>query len=151
MEYKQYIDFKHKNKWAKAISLTIIISLFFIDSLIYLYTHNNIIIFDFINFAPKEYTILSNLPSWVIFNLPDGIWVSTFIYFLLYIWDFKITIESIIWILLAIIFSFFLEFCQKCKIVNGTYDDLDLFFMILGVIFTYLLTFKIITYEKQKI
>lgn len=66
------------------------------------------------------------LPSWIKYNLPDGLWHYSFTYMNLYIWNFNISKNSIFWILLIPFIAYFTEYLQYLKYIDGTYDFKDL-------------------------
>ena len=73
-----------------------------------------------------------DLPNWLIYNLPDFIWVFSFTSLLLIIWNMKISKESIIYVLIPLTLALASELGQFFSIVNGTFDKMDLLFYILG-------------------
>jgi hypothetical protein len=72
-------------------------------------------------------------PNWVKYNLPDGLWVYSFLSTFYLIWRHMISKYFIAWILLAIILSFFLELLQAMHIIPGTFDWFDLLAYALSV------------------
>lgn len=75
-------------------------------------------------------SIHSFFPAWFLFSLPDGLWMFAFILSLLLIWNFKIDKESIPWISLAIFTGIFFEIGQLVNLIGGTYDLMDLTFIL---------------------
>jgi hypothetical protein len=73
------------------------------------------------------------IPAWIIYNLPDAIWAYSFVLIMTTIWGSKKRKENILWILLTIIISIGYEVGQLFNIVPGTFDFLDLIFIILGI------------------
>lgn len=86
------------------------------------------------------------IPDWVKFSLPDALWLFSFVYVLLTLWNFRINKNSIFWILLAPIIGVFSEFGQLIGIIPGTFDIADLLLLILASILPFLsliINFKI--------
>ncbi|GHB44525.1 hypothetical protein [Mongoliitalea lutea] len=85
-----------------------------------------------------------NLPEWIIYSLPDGLWIFSFTYCMLVIWDFKLTKNSFFWITIAPIIGLVSELGQLINIVPGTFDIVDLIIVTLStaIPFLYLRNFK---------
>lgn len=60
------------------------------------------------------------VPSWIKFNLPDGLWTFAFLSFILIIWQRQIHICNAGWIMFPIAIAIILEFFY------GTFDPLDI-------------------------
>ena len=71
-------------------------------------------------------------PSWVIYNLPDGLWVFSYVNLMLIIWKCKIKKNSIIWISFIPILAIVSELLQLNGLVFGTFDWRDILFYLLG-------------------
>ena len=80
------------------------------------------------------------LPNWFVFNLPDGLWIFSYTFMMLKIWNYKFTIKSLFWILLMPLIAITSEFLQYFHILCGTFDLLDLIFYLLGTSLPLLLT-----------
>ena len=82
----------------------------------------------FIDPAQKVFPLICNTqtPNWVKYNLPDGLWMYSFLSTFFIIWRQQISKHFISWILLAIIMSFFLEILQAKHIIPGTFDWYDM-------------------------
>lgn len=72
------------------------------------------------------------MPGWVKFSLPDALWLFSFTYIVLLLWDFNINKQSIGWILLAPIVGLSSEFGQLFKIIPGTFDIVDVLLLLLA-------------------
>ncbi|MEM1002356.1 MAG: hypothetical protein AAGH46_06890 [Bacteroidota bacterium] len=73
------------------------------------------------------------IPPWVVFSLPDGLWLYAFISMLIIIWG-KSRSASRYWIGSAIVFSICSEVFQAFGWYRGTFDFTDLFmYAILGL------------------
>ncbi len=96
--------------------------------------------FDFIFIIRMHLIDLSEiLPRPVLFSLPNALWTISGILFLEAIWNSKNPLEIrtkhkhwFFWIL----FSIILELGQKSKLIPGTFDFIDLLFLIVGILIT---------------
>ena len=82
-------------------------------------------------------------PDWLLFSLPDGLWVFSYVSLILWLWDNKLNGINSVWIFLIPFVAIASEFGQLIGIVPGTFDITDLIFYILGT------TLPIIIYTKQ--
>jgi len=106
----------------------------------YLIFRENIILFQWINkqifqnskILETKKVLFSKLPEWILYNFSDAIWVMTLIYILLLIWDFRITMRNIWWIISPVLIAYSFEFGQRYNLINGTYDQTDLLFILIG-------------------
>ena len=78
--------------------------------------------------------ILQNVhfPYWVVYSLPDAIWMAGLTLLILAIWDFQINEKSIRWISLSLIVGLLFESMQAFHIIPGTYDTTDFLFILYG-------------------
>lgn len=111
------------------IILPLIISL-----IVYIFFRSeNIIINQIIyNIYPKSHYFTFNLSNFIIYNLPQGLWVfsATLIAKNLYIKKFNLAF-------LPLIFSFYIETIQYYHLTNGTFDYWDLITATIGFITAY--------------
>ncbi len=100
---------------------------------------------DFVNFLRTDIQ-LQNLaiPNWVKFSLPDALWLFSFTYIILFLWDFKINRQSAFWIILAPTVGLFSELGQLVEVIPGTFDKMDLLLLLLATIspFSFVSNFK---------
>lgn len=75
------------------------------------------------------------IPSFILYNLPDGLWMYSLIWILIIIWRFAFSIWLWIYLFIAFILSIVLEFGQAVDQIPGTFDLLD--------IYTYIVAFFI--------
>jgi hypothetical protein len=104
-----------------------------VDSLLMFNWFKIIGLTDLVSFLRTD-DLLQNLtiPNWVKFSLPDALWLFSFTYIILLLWDFKITRQSIFWIFIAPTVGLFSEIGQLIGIIPGTYDKVDLLLLILS-------------------
>ena len=86
------------------------------------------------------------IPNWVKFSLPDALWLFSFTYIILFLWDFKINRQSAFWIFLAPTVGLFSELGQLLEFIPGTFDKMDLLLLLLATIspFSFVSNFKAI-------
>jgi len=74
-------------------------------------------------------TIVSEIPyitpDWIIYSLPDALWMFALMLVIMMIWDFRLTRQSIPWIILAVIAGILFEIGQGINIIKGTFDPID--------------------------
>jgi hypothetical protein len=115
----------------------------FLGGLIYLtYRADTLLMFNWLKFIGFTELVnflrtnnqLQNLtiPHWVKFSLPDALWLYSFTYTILLLWDFKITRQSVLWIFLAPTVGIFSEMGQLIGIIPGTFDSSDLLLLLLS-------------------
>lgn len=75
------------------------------------------------------------MPLWVIYNLPDALWLFSYLLYIDAIWSnsfhnslYKLFFWSIP------IFSILLEFLQLANFIPGTFDIVDIMFYIISVL-----------------
>ena len=76
-----------------------------------------------------------NLPakfSWIIFSLPDALWVFSFTCMMAIVWQNRLSFQSLLWIFLAPAIGILSELCQALSIVPGTFDYSDLALIIMA-------------------
>lgn len=92
--------------------------------------------------ASRLFPPIGTVPEWVVYSLPDGMWLLSYMFAMEFIWnnDGKFIKLLFIWIMpIAIIIH---EFFQLMRLANGTWDINDLTSYIIAIII-YLLTKKI--------
>ena len=127
----------------KLIFLSILSILF--GGLIYLaFRSDGIILFSWIdyigltesidNLRLKTLPYKDDFPDWVLYSLPDGLWLFSFSSAIMVIWERELKLHAfIIWISMLILVVF-LEILQYYNIINGTFDIVDIIFFIFGAI-----------------
>lgn len=75
-------------------------------------------------FALRENSLSITIPNWLLYSLPDGLWVYAFTAALLLFWQGK----NSFWIWIPIFTSVLFEVAQATKIIQGTFDVLDILF-----------------------
>lgn len=132
----------YKVKHKSALNLTniflYVFSPIFFGVLIYIFSRtNNIYALKFLNFNNKKIEI----PDWVNYNLVDGIWSFSLTMLIIIIWDWQVNKNSILWILVILVLSLLME------IEFGTFDWMDVLFLIIGFLLPFFLFAKKITFK----
>lgn len=76
----------------------------------------------------------NKIPNWIIYSLPDGLWMFSYVSLMLYIWKNEITKQSLLWILILPIIALCSELGQMLNKVPGTFDSADLTAYIIGAL-----------------
>lgn len=77
---------------------------------------------------------LSSLPHWIRYSLPDGLWMLALTLCILMIWNLKLNKQSLPWIGLTLLFGIGFEIFQGFHWIAGSFDVMDLWLMMLGVL-----------------
>ncbi len=106
------------------------------------YRSNKIIIFNwlffigldgFVNYIRNSDIFFINLPFWIKYNFPDGLWVYSLISMFLLLWIDDINKNNFYYAYIISIIACFCEVLQLYGIIPGTYDFIDiLFYLIFG-------------------
>jgi hypothetical protein len=74
----------------------------------------------------------SLLPEWMLYSLPDGIWVYATTCWMILIWRGSYNWTGVPWILGSVTVAIASELGQAVGLVPGTYQHLDIFFYLGG-------------------
>lgn len=85
----------------------------------------------------------------IIHTLPGGLWVYSYITFLLLIWKNEINRNNILYFILVPVAAVLSEFLQLAGIIRGTFDILDIVLYFSGMIFPFLIHFKNIKFKTK--
>lgn len=89
------------------------------------------------------------LAPWIKYNLPDGLWLLSFLISMEALWG-KEKYIKLLFCTLMIVFAYGLEIMQFCGIFPGTGDIIDIYsYTITIIIFLLLTKLKQIYYEKN--
>jgi hypothetical protein len=83
--------------------------------------------------------IANKLPSWAIYNLPDGLWSFALCTAMLQHWKNKINNHSAFWVALAPLLGILFELLQKLGFIRGTFDLADIAAIMIGSSFSILI------------
>jgi hypothetical protein len=130
-------------------------------SLIYLFFRpESIAIFKLINIHAsdsfiseiKDFTLKYKylIPEWSIYSLPAGLWMFSCTTLILFIWDNKINIKNIFWLIILPVISVYIEIGQYLNLNSGTFDIVDFVFYLIGTALSLLLYAKDFAINKSK-
>lgn len=89
------------------------------------------------------------IPNWIIYSLPNALWLFGGILVFDFIWGEKQSISKIFWITLFILVAIGSEIGQKFRIIPGTFDWKDIIWMIIAGSCAFF-TIKYIKFKKGK-
>jgi hypothetical protein len=69
----------------------------------------------------------NHLPTWILFTLPDALWVYALTSWLISIWSGSESTFKSIWISTGLLSAFMIEWAQATHLLAGTFDVADLF------------------------
>tara|TARA_B100001750_G_C15089089_1_gene389766 strand:- start:2 stop:430 length:429 start_codon:yes stop_codon:yes gene_type:complete len=84
----------------------------------------------------------SKIPSWIIYNLPDGLWVYSLTALMLIIWQDTKDNKKYFWFFSPLIISIMIEIGQYALIVPGTYDYMDIILCLIATPLPFLMLYK---------
>lgn len=110
--------------------IKVILPLLF-GALIYIiYRPSNLLMFDWLKFlglSDIHYSIrlsvnqhINKIPEWVIYALPDGLWVLSYTFLMNIIWTNEQRILKVQFVSFGLVFSLSLEFGQYFNIISGS-------------------------------
>lgn len=85
----------------------------------------------------KSFRNIYPFSDWVIYSLPDGLWMFSYVALSLEIWKFSITCQNIFWIFSLPVAAVLSELLQLFNMIPGTFDLIDITFYLLGSIIPY--------------
>lgn len=91
----------------------------------------------------------NNLAGWILFSLPDGLWVFSYVSLMLVIWHKSISKYSVFWIFLIPVIAICSEFGQLFGLVPGVFDLMDLLSYFTGIVLPFILYKNSITSKFQ--
>ncbi|WP_408037095.1 hypothetical protein [Tenacibaculum aestuarii] len=99
----------------------------------------------------RKYTIpyAENIPRWVLFSLPDGLWIFSYICLILFIWKNYVSLKNIFWILIIPVLAVCSELGQLFSLIKGTFDFTDLVLYSFGMTLPFIFFKKSINYKLQ--
>lgn len=78
------------------------------------------------------------LPDWVKFSLPDALWLFSFNYLILSLWKFEFNRDSAIWLFISSTIGISSEIGQLTGLVPGTFDPIDLGFLLFAALIPFI-------------
>jgi hypothetical protein len=102
---------------------------------------------DFLRDSLYQYKSL--IPGWIIYSLPDGLWIYALSMSLFLIWG-NDYLKTSIWVVIALLMAPSLEIMQYFHIIHGTFDCRDLIIYIIASFSSVLIVkLKLQKHEKQ--
>src|SRR5690606_24761044 len=80
------------------------------------------------------FQLADKIPEWILFSLPDGLWIFSYVSLMLIIWQNSISLKNIFWILILPFLAISSELGQLFGVIIGTFDFMDLLLYISGMI-----------------
>ena len=122
----------------------VLLPLFLGGSIYLVYREEGLLMFRWVSFigliGPLRWLrlLVTNLswnpPDWVIFNLPNALWVYSFVAFMAILWSSSDCRWRWFWILLGASTAVMLEVGQFLRILGGTFDPADLVLCIIAAV-----------------
>lgn len=115
-----------------------------IGTLIYLVSRDSSIRFNnwAINFIEIK-PFVFNMPGWIKYNLIDGLFSFSLLSFLFIIWNTQIPKYLLLFTIIALLLSEILQLkIEHLKLIPGTFDFLDLLFIIFGIAMSIIINHK---------
>lgn len=91
----------------------------------------------------------NELPEWILFSLPDGLWIFSYVCLMLAIWQNSVSLKNALWILIIPILAIGSEIGQLFGLIVGTFDLTDLLFYIFGMTLPFIIFTKTINLKFQ--
>lgn len=82
------------------------------------------------------------IPEWILFSLPDGLWIFSYVSLMLFIWKNSVSIKNIFWISIIPILAIGSEIGQLFGLVSGTFDFVDLLLYLFGMTLPFIFYYK---------
>lgn len=79
------------------------------------------------------------VPDWLLYNLPDGLWIFSYVSMMLLLWGKKFNNKLMFWVFILPISIILHEFGQLIHFFSGRFDKIDLLFYIFGTTAPFLL------------
>lgn len=86
---------------------------------------------------------LPSLPGWVLYSLPDAVWVYSFTAANWLIWGASDSRERWFWLALGVLLGGGLELGQWASLLPGTFDPTDLFLIFLATLLALLTSWRL--------
>lgn len=90
-----------------------------------------------------------NIPEWILFSLPDGLWIFSYVCLILFIWKNSVSLKNLFWILIIPILAIGSELGQFFGLITGTFDLTDLLLYIFGMTLPFIFFKKSINSKLQ--
>lgn len=81
---------------------------------------------------PASWKSAFSFPDWLIFALPDGLWMFSLGLIIGAIWNFTWNSTSIFWYTCALCAGLLHELLQLTQVIPGVFDWMDMLFILCG-------------------
>lgn len=124
-------------------------------SIYLLFRVDSLLMFQWLDFFDLKESILRlreeikiQLPAWIIFSLPDGLWLFSYVSLMLMLWSNKPSWQSFFWIAIMPCIAIISELLQYFKMLAGTFDIMDIYAYVLGFLLAIIFIKSRINYEQ---
>lgn len=104
------------------------------------------------SFHIREYIdsirIPCTLPQWVVFSLPDGLWLCSYALFVSTIWDFDLK-QGWPYVFFLSVIAIGSEIAQAFGLMRGTFDWMDMVCYIIGMLLAYIIIKHLFKIKRQ--
>ena len=112
--------------------------------------YENIGLGQLINGLRKSTVLFADkIPEWILFSLPDGLWIFSYVCLMLFIWRNLVSIRNVFWILIIPVLAISSEIGQLIGIVPGVFDPADLLLYTLGMTLPFIFFIRSINFKFQ--
>ena len=84
----------------------------------------------------------AQIPLWIKYSLPDGLWVYSLTSLMIIIWRDVKSKSKYYWIASSIIIAIVIELGQYLRLIPGTYDILDIILCLIAFSLSFLILYK---------
>lgn len=106
-----------------------------------MFRSTNLIMFEWfenVGFDVSQYRSSSaNISDFVLYSLPDGLWLCSYIMIIMGIWKNNFSIISTVCVSFMPFVALLSEILEYFQLKRGYFDPLDIFSYILGIIFAF--------------
>ena len=122
-----------------------------------LFRENTLVMFDWFNSLGFESIIYHfrenintniHLPKWIVYSLPDGIWIYSLTSLMILIWRLDSNKIKYIWFLIGPLLGISAEMGQLFNIIPGTFDNTDIAFCLIASITPFIFFYHNYNFQK---
>lgn len=99
----------------------------------------------------KTFLYSNKLPDFLLYALPDGFWLFSYMSLILFLWKNELRRDNIFWVFILSIIAILSELGQLLKIIPGTFDIVDLLMYLLGTFLPFMIYKKSIKIKITQI
>ena len=98
----------------------------------------------------RDITLELSLPNWVLFSLPNALWLFSGLLLFDFIWGSEASVSKLFWFSIFWMIAICTEMSQALRLIPGTFDWQDMTFIILAGFFALLLITPSIQKERRQ-